>query len=105
MTPASDFMAPELQKHTRFSARTNPAVILWDAAANLQGPTDAIALKVRQEFAAKEKVRRAGKLAASRPPKQTKPLRYISTRARGQIRGLPSKLCKKLRYVTMWRGS
>src|SRR6202042_292037 len=37
---------------------------------------DAIALKVRQEFAAKEKVRGAGKLAASRPPKLTKPLRF-----------------------------
>ena len=37
------------------SSRTNPAVVLRDAAALYKVNTDAIALKVKQEFAAKEK--------------------------------------------------
>ncbi len=37
------------------ASRTNPAVVLRDAAATYKVNTDAIALKVKQEFAAKEK--------------------------------------------------
>ena len=39
------------------AARTNPAVVLRDAASTYKVDTDAIALKVKQEFAAKEKAR------------------------------------------------
>ena len=39
------------------ATRTNPAVVLRDAAATYKVDTDAIALKVKQEFAAKEKAR------------------------------------------------
>jgi ParB family transcriptional regulator, chromosome partitioning protein len=43
------------------AARTNPAVVLRDAAATYKVDTDAIALKVKQEFAAKEKAKKLGK--------------------------------------------
>lgn len=39
------------------AARTNPAVVLREAASTYKVDTDAIALKVKQEFAAKEKAR------------------------------------------------
>src|SRR5271168_1774768 len=39
------------------AARTNPAVVLREAAAAYKVDTDAITLKVKQEFAAKEKAR------------------------------------------------
>jgi ParB family chromosome partitioning protein len=41
------------------AARTNPAVVLRDAASTYKVDTDAIALKVKQEFAAKEKAKKA----------------------------------------------
>jgi len=47
------------------AARTNPAAVLRDAAALYKVDTDAIALKVKQEFAAKEKAKKASK---STPP-------------------------------------
>ena len=43
------------------AARTNPAVVLRDAAATYKVDTDAIAHKVKQEFAAKEKAKKLGK--------------------------------------------
>ena len=43
------------------ATRTNPAVVLRDAAATYKVDTDAIALKVKQEFAAKEKAKKLGK--------------------------------------------
>jgi len=43
------------------AARTNPAVVLREAAAIYKVDTDAIALKVKQEFAAKEKAKKLGK--------------------------------------------
>ena len=43
------------------AARTNPAVVLRDAAATYKVDTDAIALKVKQEFAAKETAKKLGK--------------------------------------------
>lgn len=47
------------------AARTNPAVVLRDAAAIYKVDTDAIALKVKQEFVAKEKAKKVGKPAPS----------------------------------------
>ena len=44
------------------TARTNPAVVLRDAAAIYKVDTNAIALKVKQEFAAKEKAKKGTKL-------------------------------------------
>jgi ParB family chromosome partitioning protein len=41
------------------AARTNPAVVLRDAASTYKVDTDAIALKVKQEFAAKEKAKKS----------------------------------------------
>ena len=43
------------------SSRTNAAVVLRDAAATYKVDTDAIALKVKQEFAGKEKAKKLGK--------------------------------------------
>lgn len=43
------------------AARTNPVVVLRDAAAIYRVDTNAVALKVKQEFAAKEKAKRVGK--------------------------------------------
>jgi ParB family chromosome partitioning protein len=43
------------------AARTNPAVVLRDAAATYKVDTDAIAHKVKQEFAAREKAKKLGK--------------------------------------------
>jgi ParB family chromosome partitioning protein len=51
------------------AARTNPASVLRDAASTYKVDTDAIALKVKQEFAAKEKAKRA---AAKAPAKTAK---------------------------------
>lgn len=52
------------------AARTNPATVLREAATIYKVDTDAIALKVKQEFAAKEKVRTqkkpAGKSASGK---------------------------------------
>jgi ParB family transcriptional regulator, chromosome partitioning protein len=53
------------------AARTNPAV-LRDAAATYKVDTDAIAQKVKQEFAAKKKARKAVKPAASAAAKTNK---------------------------------
>jgi ParB family chromosome partitioning protein len=41
------------------ASRTNPATVLRDAAVTYKVNTDAIALKVKQEFAAKEKAKKA----------------------------------------------
>ena len=46
------------------AARTNPASVLRDAASTYKVDTDAIALKVKQEFTAKEKGKRAAQPAA-----------------------------------------
>jgi hypothetical protein len=43
------------------AARTNPSVVLRESAATYKVDTDAIALKVKQEFAAKEKAKKSGK--------------------------------------------
>jgi hypothetical protein len=43
------------------AARTHPSVVLREAAATYRVDTDAIALKVKQEFAAKEKTKKSGK--------------------------------------------
>ena len=43
------------------AARTNAAVVLRDAASIYKVDTDAIALKVKQEFAAKEKAKKTSK--------------------------------------------
>lgn len=41
------------------ASRVNPAIVLRDAASTYKVDTDAIALKVKQEFAAKEKAKNA----------------------------------------------
>jgi ParB family transcriptional regulator, chromosome partitioning protein len=41
------------------ASRTNPATVLRDAAATYKVNTDAIALKVKQEFTAKEKAKKS----------------------------------------------
>ena len=41
------------------ASRTNPATVLRDATNTYKVNTDAIALKVKQEFAAKEKAKKA----------------------------------------------
>jgi ParB family chromosome partitioning protein len=46
------------------AARTNPAAVLREAAAAYKVDTDAIALKVKQEFAAKEKAKKISKATA-----------------------------------------
>ena len=46
------------------STRHNPAQVLNEAATLYKVDTDAIALKVKQEFAAKEKVKKAAQPAA-----------------------------------------
>ena len=46
------------------ASRGNPAAVLKDAASTYKVDTDAIALKVKQEFAAKEKAKRAAQPAA-----------------------------------------
>ncbi len=51
------------------ASRTNPATVLRDAASTYKLDIDAIALKVKQEFATKE---RAKKAAAKTPAKATK---------------------------------
>jgi ParB family chromosome partitioning protein len=53
------------------AARTNPAVVLRDAAAIYKVDIDAIALRVKQEFAAKEKTQTAKKTGAQSPTKAT----------------------------------
>jgi ParB family transcriptional regulator, chromosome partitioning protein len=54
------------------AARTNPASVLRDAAAIYKVDTDAITLKVRQEFAEKEKAKKASKPAPSAAVKTKK---------------------------------
>jgi ParB family chromosome partitioning protein len=54
------------------AARTNPAVVLREAAAAYKVDTDAIALKVKQEFAAKEKAKKVGKPTSSAATKTKK---------------------------------
>jgi ParB family chromosome partitioning protein len=46
------------------ASRTNPATVLRDAASAYKVDTDAIALKVKQEFAAKEKAKKTAQTAA-----------------------------------------
>ena len=48
------------------ASRTNPATVLRDAATTYKVNTDAIALKVKQEFAAKEKTKKSQQ-SASKP--------------------------------------
>jgi ParB family chromosome partitioning protein len=43
------------------AARTNPAAVLRDAASIYKIDTNAIMLKIKQEFAAKEKAKKLGK--------------------------------------------
>ena len=54
------------------AARTNPAIVLREAAATYKVDTDAIALKVKQEFAAKEKARKTSKPTPSAATKAKK---------------------------------
>jgi ParB family transcriptional regulator, chromosome partitioning protein len=49
--------------------RTNPATVLRDAASTYKVDTDAIALKVKQEFAAKEKAKKSPQ-STSKPAKK-----------------------------------
>ena len=51
------------------ASRTNPAVVLRDAATAYKVNTDAIALKVKQEFAAKDKARKSPQATAKAPKK------------------------------------
>jgi len=52
------------------AARTNPASVLRDAASTYKVDTDAIALKVKQEFTAKEKAKKANAKAPAKMPKK-----------------------------------
>jgi ParB family chromosome partitioning protein len=54
------------------STRTNPAQVLSEAAALYKVDTDAIALTVKQEFAAKEKTQATKKTLAKSQPKAVK---------------------------------
>jgi ParB family transcriptional regulator, chromosome partitioning protein len=54
------------------AARTNPAVILREAASTYKVDTDAIALKVKQEFAAKAKAKNSAKHSTSTPSNSKK---------------------------------
>jgi ParB family chromosome partitioning protein len=54
------------------TTRHNPSQVLHDAAAVYKVDTDAIALKVKQEFAAKEKTQTEKKTVAKTPPKAAK---------------------------------
>ena len=54
------------------ASRSNGAKVLHDAAAVYKVDTDAIALKVKQEFAAKEKTQTAKKTVAKSQPKGVK---------------------------------
>jgi ParB family transcriptional regulator, chromosome partitioning protein len=56
------------------ASRPNPRVVLRDAAAIYKIDTDAIALKVKQEFAAKQKTNKAAKPTAPKAAKTNKPL-------------------------------
>ena len=51
------------------AARTNPASVLRDAASAYKVDTDAIGLKVKQEFAAKEKAKKSPQ-STSKPAKK-----------------------------------
>jgi ParB family chromosome partitioning protein len=51
------------------SSRSNPAQVLRDAASLYKVDMDAIALKVKQEFAAKDKAKKAGKSEPKAVPK------------------------------------
>jgi ParB family chromosome partitioning protein len=51
------------------ASKTNPATVLRDAATTYKVNTDAIALKVKQEFAAKEKARKSPQATAKAPKK------------------------------------
>jgi hypothetical protein len=73
------------------AARTNPASVLRDAANRSKVDTDAIALKVKQEFAAKEKAKRATQPAA----KAAKKAASLSTPKGGTCRPLFSS-CPKI---------
>lgn len=46
------------------ASKTNPAVVLRDAAAAYNVDTDAVAAKVKQEFAAKEKAKKTAQTAS-----------------------------------------
>jgi ParB family chromosome partitioning protein len=48
------------------ASRSNPATILRDAASTYKVDTDAITLKVKQEFAAKDSVKRSVKADGSK---------------------------------------
>jgi ParB family chromosome partitioning protein len=54
------------------STRHNPAQVLHEAATVYKVDTDAIALKVKQEFAAKEKAQAAKKPVTKIQPKAVK---------------------------------
>jgi ParB family transcriptional regulator, chromosome partitioning protein len=54
------------------ATRHNPAQVLHDAAVVYKVDTDAIALKVKQEFAAKEKIQTEKKTVAKTQPKAVK---------------------------------
>jgi ParB family chromosome partitioning protein len=57
---------------TEMATRNNPSQVLHDAAAVYKVDTDAIALTVKQEFAAKEKTQTAKKTVAKSQPKIVK---------------------------------
>jgi ParB family chromosome partitioning protein len=52
------------------ASRGNPAIVLRDAASSYKVDTDAITVKVKQEFAAKERARKVAQ-GAKRPAKKT----------------------------------
>ena len=52
------------------AARTNPASVLRDAASTYKVDTDAIAIKVKQEFTAKEKAKKANAKAPAKTSKK-----------------------------------
>lgn len=56
------------------ASRTNAATVLRDAASTYKVDTDAIALKVKQEFAAKEKPKKTSQ-PTKKPPRSCASLR------------------------------
>lgn len=54
------------------ATRNNPTTVLRDAAAVYKIDTDTIALKVKQEFTAKERAKTTGSAKAKRIPKASR---------------------------------
>ena len=68
----SDHLLNALREFLLAAARTNPAIVLREAAATYKVDTDAIALKVQQDFAAKQKARKTSKPTQSAAAKAKK---------------------------------